>query len=162
MRMIFLLPVLCVFSFLGRAQDIKKPAFKIGIGGTLAIPAYNLDYSSVGGGVDLLALYSLSQKISLSADAGFTGLPGKSILPATAIIPIRLGVRYFPGSKFYLGAKAGLGIFTIVKESTSYLAYAVGAGYNLNRHFDIGLSYDGYSKKDISFGYVGIRLGYTF
>lgn len=157
-----MLSAFCMISFVGLAQDTKQAGFKIGIGGTLAIPASNLELSSVGGGLDVLALYSLSEKISLSADAGFITLPGKSILPATAIVPIRIGVRFFPGSNFYLGAKAGLGIYTIVKESTSYLAYSIGAGYNLNKHFDIGVSYDGFSKSDISFGYVGIRLGYTF
>ena len=157
-----MLPVFCLIYFVGYTQDVKQPGFSIGVGGTLAIPASNLEYSSVGGGLDLLALYSLSDKISLSADAGFITLPGKSILPATAIVPIRLGLRYFPGSNFYLGAKAGLGIYTIVKESTSYLAFSVGAGYNLNNHFDVGISYDGFNKSDVSFGYVGIRLGYTF
>lgn len=161
MRIIFLLPFFWIISFIGKAQDIKHK-FKIGVGGTLAIPAGNLEYNSVGGGGDVLAFYGLSEKLILTGDAGFIGFPGKSILPATAVIPIRAGLRYLPGANFYLGAKVGIGISTILEVSSSYLAGSFGVGYNLNRHFDLGVSYDGYSKDDSSFGYVGIRLGFTF
>ena len=162
MKKIILLPAFCILSFFAKSQEIKKEGFKIGLGGSLAIPASNLQYSSVGGGLDVLALYGISNKILLSADAGFTTLSGKSFFPSTAIIPIRLGVRYLPIDKLYLTAKAGLGIYTIIKKSSNYFAYSLGAGYLLSPKFDLGASFDGYSKQSSPFGYVAIRLGYTF
>jgi hypothetical protein len=153
---------LCLLTFMGKAQEVQPKGFKIGLGGILAIPANNLNESSIGGGFDLLALYPVSEKISLSGDAGFTAMSGKGVFSPTAIIPVRLGLRYLPGSNFYLGARGGIGIFTILKESITYLGYSFGAGYQLNRRFDLGVSYDGYSKKRISFGLVAVRLGYSF
>lgn len=162
MKKIILLPAFCIISFLAKSQDVKREGFKIGVGASLAIPASNLQYSSVGGGIDVLALYGMSNKLLLSADAGFTTLAGKSFFPSTAIIPIRIGLRYLPIDKLYLAAKAGLGIYTIIKTSSNYFAYSLGAGYMLSPKFDLGASYDGYSKQNISFGYVAVRLGYTF
>jgi hypothetical protein len=162
MRNVGLICCLCIFSLVGKSQDVQSNKFKVGIGGVLAIPANNLNESSIGGGFDVLALYDVSDKISLSGDAGFTALAGKGIFTSTAIIPVRVGLRYLPGSNFYLGAKGGIGIFTILKESVTYLGYSFGAGYQLSPRFDLGVSYDGYSKKDISFGLVALRLGYSF
>ena len=162
MKKIILLPAFCILSFFAKSQDVKQEGFKIGLGATLAIPASNLQYSSVGAGLDVLALYGISNKILLSADAGFTTLAGKSFFPSTAIIPIRLGVRYLPIDKLYLTAKAGLGIYTIIKKSSNYLAYSLGVGYLLSPKLDLSASYDGYSKQNSPFGYVAIRLGYTF
>jgi hypothetical protein len=159
---LLLFPMLCLGSFVGLAQDTPQAKFKIGIGASLVIPAGNLLDRTAGGGIDLLALYRLSEKVNFSGDAGFITLPGKSILPATGVVPVRLGIRFFPVPNVYLGAKAGLGIYTIVKESSTFLAGSVGAGYNFNNHFDAGISYDGYNNSERSFGYVGIRLGYTF
>lgn len=162
MKKIILLSAFCIISVFAKAQDERNEGFKIGVGASLAIPASNLQYSAVGGGFDVLALYGISNKIFLSADAGFTTLSGKSFFPSTAIIPIRIGVRYLPVNKLYLAAKAGLGIYTIIKESSNYFAYSLGAGYMLSPKFDLSASYDGYSKQNISFGYAAIRLGYTF
>ncbi len=162
MRILGSVFLLCLLSLIGKTQEPPPKAVKLGVGGILAIPANNLNESSIGGGFDFLALYPLSEKVRLSGDAGFTGLSGKGVFSSTAIIPVRLGLRYLPGSNFYLGAKAGIGIFTILKESITYFGYSVGAGYQLNPHFDLGVSYDGYSKKNISFGLVAVRLGYSF
>ncbi len=154
--------LLCLLSFTGKTQELPQRGLKLGVGGILAIPANNLNESSIGGGFDFLALYPVSKNVSLSGDAGFTALAGKGVFSSTAVIPVRLGLRYLPGSNFYLGAKGGIGIFTILKESITYVGYSVGAGYQLSSHFDLGVSYDGYSKKNISFGLVAVRLGYSF
>ncbi len=152
----------CFFSQAAKTQETDIKKFKLGIGGVLSIPANNLETSSIGGGFDLLASYVVAEQLLLTGDAGFTALAGKSGLSSTAIIPIRVGVRYLPGSNFYLSGKVGIGIYTILKESETYFGYAAGAGYQLNKKFDIGVTYDGYSKNNISFGLVSIRLGYGF
>lgn len=158
------IPVLAflVLSGLTGFTQVSKNDFQVGIGISLAIPVYNLEFSTTGGGVEASALYGLSDKVILTTDIGFTGLPGKNIYPSTAIVPIRAGLRYFPVPKIYLGAKAGLGIYTILKASANHFTYSGSAGYLLNRKLDAGLYYDGYSNKNTSFGYTGLRLSYYF
>jgi hypothetical protein len=157
-----------IYSFLmfiylsGHSQTPMKRKFNAGIGVSLAIPVYNLDYSSTGGGIDAIALYGITDKISITGDVGFVGLPGKSIYPSTAIVPIRAGLRYFPGSKIYIAAKAGLGIYTILKASANHFTYAAAAGYLINQKLETALYYDGYSNKNTSFGYTGLSLSYYF
>ncbi len=158
----FILCIVLVFTGFCVAAQVEKNKTGIGAGLLLAIPVYNLDISSVGGGGDLLLQYGLSGKTALTADVAFIGLPGKNNYPSTAIVPIRLGVRYFPVPKIYAGAKAGLGIYTILKASASHFAYAVSGGYLLTKKIEAGLFYDGYSNKNTSFGYAGIRAGYNF
>jgi hypothetical protein len=161
MRVIFFLIAGLIYIPAGKCQAGKNK-FNLGVGLLLAVPVYNLDFSSTGGGVEAIAIYSLSEKVNLTADVGFTGLPGKNIYPSTAIVPIRAGLRYFPTAKIYLGAKAGLGIYTILKASASHMAYSAAAGYLVAKKLDAELYYDGYSNKNTSFGYTGIRLGYYF
>lgn len=144
------------------AAQVQKNRIGIGAGLSLAIPVYNLNISSVGGGGDVIVQYGLSGKTALTADAAFIGLPGKSNYPSTAIVPIRLGIKYFPVPKIYAGAKAGLGIYTILKASASHFAYAVTGGYLIAKKIEAGVFYDGYSNKNTSFGYAGIRAGYNF
>ena len=161
MRIVFLL-FIASFHFTTACAQVSKNRFNVGVGALLAVPVYNLDYSSTGGGVDATALYGLTDKISLSADIGFTGLPGKSVYPSTAIIPIRLGVRYFPTKKIYVGAKAGLGIYTILKASANHTAFSASLGYLPGKKLDAAFYYDGYTNKNTSFGYAGVRFSYYF
>lgn len=163
MKKIFLIALLLPFSFLFKVQaqaDINK--FKIGAGANLAVPVSNLPYSTIGAGIDLLARYIVSDNVSLTADAGYTALFGKDNFVTTGIIPVRVGFRYLPVPEVYLGAKAGLGIYTLSNASTNFTAYSIGAGYQFSPKMDIGASYDGYTKKNSSFGYLNLRLGYTF
>jgi hypothetical protein len=143
------------------AQDKFEKKLRVGVGISLAVPTNNLAYTSIGGGIDLIAIYPLSQAFALTADVGYTGLKGKYNIPFTGIIPIRAGVRYYPAEQFYLSGKAGLGLYTLGNVSQSYAAYSVGAGAEINKRWDAGLSYDGYSN-DGSFGYLAVRLGYYF
>lgn len=161
MRKLVLLPILCFLSIISNAQE--KEGFKIGVGGSVVIPASNLEFNSTGGGVDILVSYGLSKNFIVTADGGFSGLPGNSVIPSkVGLVPIRAGIRYVPIPKLYLAAKAGLGILTIIEKSTNYTTFSLGAGYNITRHFDAGASFDGYTNSDLSFSTVNIRLGYRF
>lgn len=161
MKVIFFLIAGFIYMPAGRCQA-GKSKFNLGAGLLLAVPVYNLDFSSAGGGVEVNGIYGLTDKTGITVDIGFTGLPGKSIYPSTAIIPIRTGLRYFPASKIYLAAKAGLGIYTILKASANHFTYSAVAGYLITPKLDAGFYYDGYSNKNTSFGYTGLRLSYYF
>lgn len=156
---------LLIVSLNGYAQTKRTviEGFKFGVGLSLAIPVSNLEFNTVGAGFDLLALYGLSHDLAVTADAGATALFAKYNIPTTAVIPIRLGIRYFPSADIYLAAKAGLGIYTLGDiVSENYTAWSLGAGYFLSKKFEVGASYDGYTKKNTSFGYMAIRIGYVF
>lgn len=154
--------VLLLLNCCINGQATPKNKFNLGAGIALAIPAYNLRISSTGGGADVILQYGISDKTSLTADAGFTGLPGKGSYPSTAIIPIRLGLRFFPVSKVYVSGKAGLGIYTILKASAGHAAFSASAGYYLMKKVEASCYYDGYTNKNSSFGYAGLRIGYHF
>jgi hypothetical protein len=159
-----------VFTFLvvtlnGFAQKKRTgmEGFKIGMGLSLAIPVSNLELNTIGAGLDILAQYGLSDDLAITADAGATALFAKYNIPTTAVIPIRLGIRYFPLADLYLGARAGMGIYTLGDiVSENYTAWSLGAGYFLSKKFEAGASYDGYTKKNTSFGYMALRIGYVF
>lgn len=158
-RILFLLVLIHANGF---SQPLTKNRIKAGMGLVLAIPAYNLDISSTGGGVDAFAQYGLTDNIGITADAGFIGLPGKGRFPSTAIVPIRFGGRYYTQSKIYFAGRAGLGVYTILKASANHFAYSFGSGYNITKNIDASLFYDGFTNKNSSFGYVAIRAAYRF
>jgi len=163
MKKIFFFGLLAVTGLVVKAQQENGiRGFKIGAGANLAVPVSNLPYSSIGAGIDLLARFTVSDNLALTADAGYTALFGKDNFVTTGIIPIRVGFRYLPVPEVYLGAKAGLGIYTLSNASTNFTAYSIGAGYQFSPKMDIGAAYDGYTKKNSSFGYFNLRLGYTF
>ncbi len=162
MRYIFTLCLIVLTVLNSFCQSGIKKKLKAGIGISLAIPIYNLSSSITGAGGDALLQYGLTENVNLTADAGFIGLPGKGKFPSTAIVPVRLGVRYFPQSKLYLAGKAGLGIYTILKASANHFAFSASSGYIIANKTDISVYYDGYSNKNTSFGYMGIRAGYNF
>lgn len=162
MKYLFPVFTLLLLNCCACGQATPKNKFNLGAGISLAIPVYNLDISSTGGGADILFQYGISDKISLTADAGFTGLPGKAAYPSTAIIPIRLGLRFFPVSKVYVSGKAGLGIYTILKASAGHAAFSASAGYYITKKLEASWYYDGYTNRNSSFGYTGLRIGYHF
>ena len=162
MRIFYLFSLLILIHCNLEAQTGSKNYVKVGAGIYAAVPLYNLDMSATGAGGDIMLQYVVSDKVWLTADGGFAGLPGKKNYPATAIIPIRVGARYFPLTKVYVGVKAGLGIYTILKASANHTAYAAGAGYFLTDRLEAGISYDGYTNRNSSFGYGSVRLAYNF
>jgi len=165
MRKIYVLFGLMFIFFQGISQQktVSKKGFSFGLGLSLAIPARNLATNTIGGGLDVLGKYGLSEKLVATADVGVTALAARFNIPTTAVIPIRLGLRYYPATNVYLLGKAGIGIFTLGDVvSENYAAWALGAGYVVNRRLDIATAFEGFAKKSTDFGYVSFRLGYTF
>ncbi|RYY51223.1 MAG: hypothetical protein EOO06_01410 [Chitinophagaceae bacterium] len=163
MKKVFLIAALAVASFTVNAQDESgNTGFKFGVGANLGIPVSNLDGASIGAGIDLLGQYGLAEQFAVTVDAGYTNIFAKDNGLDLSLIPIRAGVRFYATPALYFGAKAGIGIAKSKGyESVNTTAYSFGGGYKLDNKFDVGASYDGYSK-DGSFGLINIRLGYTF
>lgn len=156
--------IVLLFSgcFTAAIGQVTPGEFGFSVGAQLAIPASNLSGTSIGAGIDLTASYGLAESLAATADAGYTGLFGKDNSPNISLVPIRAGVRYFLAENIYAGAKIGLGILSLSNVSTNYTAYSIGAGYRMSPQFDIGASYDGYTRSGASFGYAAVRLGYNF
>ena len=173
MKKIIILSLFTAFYLNSVAQGPIN-GFKVGGGLSVVAPVGNLEGYSVGVGVDLLGQYGISSQFAITADAGYTTLfPKNKDAESFNIIPLRAGIRFYPSSKLYLGGKAGIAIMTMKdSDSQSNFAYSVGGGFRMDNKLDIGLSYDGSSLKSpatvltpessISFGYIGIRLGYMF
>lgn len=158
-KLILSFAIVALGTLAAQAQDSKEFTVEGGI--NLAIPANNLSGASIGAGVDVLGQYTITPKVGITADAGYTSIFPKGGGSNLGIIPIRAGVRFYPSSDFYLGGKAGVGILTGGGDSYSTTAYSFGAGYMISPAIDLGATYDGYSKYG-SFGLVNIRLGYKF
>lgn len=161
--------VLVIFTAVYFTSNAQGPigGFKIGGGLSVVAPASNLKGYSVGVGIDLLGHYGLSSQLALTGDVGYTTIFAKDKnAKALNVVPIRAGIRFYPANPFYLGGQVGLGIVSGGGSSTSGLAYAFGAGYRMDDKLDLGLNYEGFSKKvngiTSSFGYIGVRLGYFF
>lgn len=154
-------------SFGAFAQDGgSTTGFKFSVGANAALPIGDLaDLSSFGAGIDAQGQYWFSEKLAATLDAGFTSLFGKGDFKSTTLIPVRAGVRYIVSSPIYLTGKVGMGYMkynaTGVDGETAF-GFAVGGGYKINNNFDLGLTYDGYSKNSQSNGMINLRVGYTF
>lgn len=163
MKKLCFIATFVVFTLTVSAQDgAADQPFKFGVGALLGIPVNNLDFTSIGAGIDLLGQYSVSEKISITADAGYTSMFGKKGAPDFSIIPLRAGLRFYATPQFYIAGKGGVGITKLKGySSVTSTAYSFGAGYFINPNIDVSGTYDGYSKNG-SLGLVAIRLGYTF
>ena len=168
MKKLLILSLMIAFYFNGMAQGSIR-GFKVGGGLSLDIPASKTinDYS-IGVGVDLLGHYGVTEKFAITGDIGYSTLfPKNKDNKSFNVIPIRAGIRFYPTNKVYFGGQAGVAIMKFSGlTSQSNFAYAVGGGYRLDNKLDIGLNYEGsslkYSTGSVSFGYIGIRLGYFF
>ncbi len=145
----------------GAANAQSERPFSAEVGLNLAIPVSNLKGYSIGAGIDVLGQYMISDKVGITADAGYTALFPKNGGENLGIIPIRGGLRFYPNYNFYLAAKAGVGIINGGGDNYSSTAYSFGAGYMLSPAVDLGVTYDGYSKVG-SFGLANIRIAYKF
>lgn len=90
MKKLLLFVALTVLFFEGKAQDESEiQGFRIGAGTTLAIPISNLDGTSIGYGVDVLAHYGLSDNLAVTLDAGYIGLLGKTGVGSSNLFHLR-------------------------------------------------------------------------
>lgn len=155
-----------ICSFLGTssimAQTKAPKGFKVNAGISLAIPASNLQFSTVGAGLDLQAQYGFSNSLVATAGVGYTGIAGEGFYPYTAVILITVGLKYYPLPKLFAVGKLGWGIYTLSTTSINYTAYSLGTGYAFSKKWDTSLLYEGFINDKTSFGYVAVRLGYTF
>lgn len=166
MKKLLIFSLLCALYINTMAQG-PGPGFRIGGGLSVVAPISNLEGYSVGVGVDLLGQYGVSDQFAITGDIGYTTIFAKDDnIKSLNIVPIRAGIRFYPASQFYLGGKAGVGIISGSGSSSSGFAYAFGGGFKMDDKLDIGLNYEGFSKKvsgiSSSFGYLGLRLGYFF
>ena len=141
--------------------NAQNANLKFGAGLNIGIPAHNLSGTSLGVGVDVIVLYSLSKQAALTGDFGYTALFGKNSAPTTSLLPLRVGLRYYPSDDFYVAGKIGAGFLSSSYGSSTTTAYSFGAGYKIDPQLEIGASYDGYSKNG-TIGLVNLRLGYFF
>ncbi len=155
-KLLFVAILVTAFS-LANAQN-----FKIGGGINVGVPVSNLNGVSVAAGADILGHIGLSEKLGITVDAGYSFLFPKDGGDNVGLIPIRAGIRYMATPQLYFGGKAGIGILTFKGDSETGATFSFGAGYMLDSKLDLGLSYDGYSKKGDSFGLLNLRLGYFF
>jgi len=163
MKKLVLLVMGCCFLLDALVAQTKAPkGFKINAGASLAIPASNLEFSTIGAGLDVQAQYGLSNSMVATAGVGYTGLAGEGFYPYTAVIPITVGLRYYPHPKVYAAGKFGWGVYTLSTTSINYTAYSFGAAYVISKKLDTALLYDGFVNDKTSFGYVAVRLGFTF
>ena len=132
------------------------------IAASMAVPVYNLAYTSIGAGLNITVLYAMNKSVAINADAGYTGLVGKKYFPSISLIPIRVGLQYRMDEKIFAEGKMGLGILSLGNVNTNYAAYSVGIGYDLSPRFYMRAHYDGFAKKASSFGYAAIGIGYVF
>jgi hypothetical protein len=127
----------------------------------LGIPAHNLSGTSLGVGVDVMALYPLSKEAVVTGDFGYTALFGKNGATTTNLLPLRAGLRFYPSDNFFVAGKIGAGFMSNNGSSVTTTAYSFGLGYKIAPKVEIGGSYDGYSKNG-TVGLINLRLGYTF
>ncbi len=164
MRKYFLLSIVLFYS-MSYSSAYAQQKFKNlsgSIAASMAIPVYNLAYTSIGAGVDIAGLYAMNKSLAVSADAGYTGLVGKKYFPSISLIPIRVGMQYRLDEKIFAEGKIGLGILSLGNVNTNYTAYSVGIGYDLSSRFYMRTRYDGFAKKASSFGYAALGIGYVF
>jgi len=158
MKKVLFATVILLTAITTRAQksDIK---FQGGL--DLGIPVHNLSGTSIGAGLDVMAIYSISNEAALTGDFGYTALFAKYGATTTSLLPLRIGLRYYPSENFFVGGKIGAGFMSNNGSSVTTTAYSFGLGYSFAPKLEIGGSYDGYSKNG-TVGLLNLRLGYTF
>lgn len=168
MKRIGLFIFFAVISLALSAQQRGRETIKMSAGASFLIPVYNMSLNSVGTGVDVAALYHLQKKLALTADAGLFVFFSRFDNPPTTLLPVRAGVRYYAGEKYFIAGKAGIGIYMLNAPRPvgtirdTYAAFAVAGGYHISKKFEAGVAWDLYTKKDVSFAYIGLRAGYNF
>ena len=158
MKKIFFATVILLTAITTNAQT---SGVKFGGGLNIGIPAHNLSGNSLGAGVDLMALYNLSNEFAITGDVGYTALFGKNGTSTTNLIPLRAGLRSYPSNEFFFAGKIGAGFISNSGSSVTTTAYSFGLGYKIDPKLELGASYDGYIKEG-TVALINISLGYFF
>lgn len=90
-----------------------------------------------------------------------------------SLLPLQAGFKYYFAdneSGFYGHGQLGVSMYKYSydygyvsgSESKTYLSYAVGAGYLVGEHFDLGLRYNIVASEGSSLNYIALRAAYVF
>lgn len=163
-----------LFSIVGFSQ---KGNNKISLAGDIAIPSGDFkDFSSVGFGGTVKALYGIGKAGQVTLTSGYVTFTAKDVFKdlleadkiSKSIIPILAGYRHnFNG--FYVEPQVGYGIYTgKIKggeldgnESEGAFTWAAGAGY-VFRNIELGALYQSGHKNGTSNASIGFRVAYYF
>jgi hypothetical protein len=148
--------------------DDKRLHFSVGPEVGFATGDFNITHS-VGFGATAQAEYNVGTGTDITFTAGYLSYAGRSAgsgikFKAAGILPLKAGVKYTLVKSLYGAAQLGVGIFN--NNGGSAFAYTPMVGYefstNSGNAVDASLKYDGYSKSNLNWGAVGIRLAYIF
>jgi Outer membrane protein beta-barrel domain len=117
----------------------------------------------------------LGDNMGLTFQTGYDIISVEGDGASAALIPFQAGFKYYfmdNESGFYGHGQLGmttyrvtvdLGGFGTVSGSSTNLSYAVGAGYLVSEHIDLGVRYNIVSGSEgTGIGYVALRAAYVF
>lgn len=145
---------------------------KIGLGATIAFPVGDYSHTAnYGTGVSLLYQQAIAADLSFTVEVGYLRFHGKEIFEnikyKAGFVPIKVGGRYYFGDHFYGSGQAGISISTAngVGSGTSF-AYSPGLGYEFavshTGSLDLGIHYEGWTRKSATASFAGLSLRYNF
>lgn len=165
---------ICMFAFTNNSN--AQVNFSGGV--ELAMPMGDFaNTAKLGYGVSFGAEKPVGDNMGITGTLGYIIMPfnkDKSGIEGNfALMPIQAGFKYyFTDNTAGAYAKADLGFhrttmkidygFGEVDASSTDLSYAVGAGYLVNEHIDLGLRYQMIAGDGSSSAYLGIRAAYVF
>jgi hypothetical protein len=150
---------------------------QVGVYGKVVLPAGdNSDFSKVGFGGTVKALYGVGNAGQVTLTSGYVTFSGKDVYKhllgadkiTQSVIPVLAGYRHnFHG--FYVEPQIGYGIYGAKikggmfdgNDSEGAFTWAAGAGY-VFKGIEIGAVYQSGHKNGESNGSVGFRIGYNF
>lgn len=176
--------LLLVITFAQKSNAQFKVSAGLELGFALE-DGYGLMYGlSVGGE------YGLQDNMGITAQVGYimnTLDLGGFKDASSSFIPMQLGYKYYFDSNesgAYVHGQIGVHMYSLsyeyetfdfdpvtfqlipktekVSNSDTYLSYAVGGGYLINEHIDLGARFNIISATGGSFNYIALRAAYNF
>lgn len=148
-----------VFAF----ASVDAQNFSAGIHG--GVPTGDVsDFFSFTAGLDVNAMWDVSDSFELGVVTGFTSAFGEdSTIDDYQYIPLAAGARYNVSEKFQLGADLGYAL-GVGDESDGGLYYRPMIGYNLSDSLQLTASYRVVDVQDASVELTafGLGLNYSF
>lgn len=148
----------------------QQGEFKINPGLELGLPMGDFgDATNLGFGATVKGLYGVSDDGQVELTLGYLTFSGKDDWGNVDIIPIMAGYRHSFESFYAEGqlgfanvkTKVDLGMLGDVSSSSTEFSWAIGAGYMFNA-FDLSLRYQSVATSGSSWGWIGLRVGYSF
>lgn len=141
---------------------------RLGLGLNLGLPTTNGYDFVVGGDIRLQKDFfsNVSGMISLGYNS-YSLENETSTLESIGVIPLKAGLKLFPTERFYFSGELGAGFNATDKDKlgvdpgTAFI-YSAGIGLGFNNGLDLGLRYEGLSRKYFDPGMVALRIAYGF